>query len=137
MPERLDQALVESSLQGLPEWTGDTTRISRTVAVTDEQAEQLLSTMAESARAMNHDPDVERTPGELRIDLTTHSAGGVTALDIAMASHINDLVAHATGGPAEHFIHDVPDPEAVDPSQYPQGGEEDLVQRGLSRRLPD
>ena len=42
MPERLDQALVESSLRALPEWTGDVTSISRTVSVTDAQADELL-----------------------------------------------------------------------------------------------
>ena len=135
--DRLSPDLVQSSLQALPHWGGDADSISSTVPVTDAQADGLLAAVAESARAMNHDPDVERTPGELRIDLTTHSAGGVTALDIAMASHINDLVAHATGGPAEHVSHEVPEPEAVDVSEYPQDDEEDLVRRGLSRRMPD
>lgn len=136
MPERLDQKLVESSLRALPEWSGDTTAISRTVSVTDAQAEELLGSLAESARAMNHDPDIERSDGSLRIDLTTHSAGGVTALDIAMASHINDLVAHATGGPAEHASAHEVQVEALDPSKQPIGGEQDLVDPGL-RRAPD
>ncbi len=135
MPDRLDSKLVESSLRALPEWSGDTTAISRTVSVTDAQAEQLLGSLAESARAMNHDPDIERSEGSLRIDLTTHSAGGVTALDIAMASHINDLVAHATGGPPEHAAAHEVQVEAVDVSEQP-GGEDDLVNRGLSR-APD
>ena len=85
---------------------------------------------------MNHDPDLDRTEGQLRIDLTTHSAGGVTSLDIAMASHINDLVAQATGGPAEHIPAVEPEPEAVDVSKDPQGAEDPLVRRGL-RRMPD
>jgi 4a-hydroxytetrahydrobiopterin dehydratase len=136
MPERLDQALVESSLRALPDWTGDVTSISRTVSVTDAQADELLVMLAQSARAMNHDPDLDRTEGQLRIDLTTHSAGGVTSLDIAMASHINDLVAQATGGPAEHIPAVEPEPEAVDVSKDPQGAEDPLVRRGL-RRMPD
>ena len=114
MPDRLDQKLVESSLRALPEWSGDTTAISRTVSVTDAQAEQLLGSLAESARAMNHDPDIERSDGSLRIDLTTHSAGG----------------------PAEHVAAHEVQVEAVDVSEQPSGGEEDLVNRGL-RRAPD
>ena len=136
MPDRLDDALVKSSLQALPYWTGDTAGITRTVSVTDAQADQLLGSLAESARAMNHDPDIERSDGQLRIDLTTHSAGGVTALDIAMASHINDLVAHATGGSAEHIAAHEVEAEALDTSQDPEGGEEDLVRRGLAPRTP-
>jgi 4a-hydroxytetrahydrobiopterin dehydratase len=136
MPERLDQALVESSLRALPEWTGDVTSISRTVSVTDAQADELLASLAESARAMNHDPDIDRTEGQLRIDLTTHSAGGVTSLDIAMASHINDLVAQATGGPAEHIPEVEPQAESVDMSLDPSGGGDPLVRRGMGR-IPD
>ncbi len=136
MPDRLDQAIVDSSLQALPEWTGDTLSISRTVPVTPDEADRLVASLDESARAMNHDPEVERGDGELRIVLTTHSAGGVTALDIAMASHINDLVAQATGGPAEHVHHAAPEPsEDVDVSAEPHAGAEPLVQRGI-RRMP-
>ena len=140
-PARLDQALVESSLQALPHWSGDTESISRTVPVTAGQAEQLLEAVATSAKAMNHDPEVEQTEGQVRFALTTHSAGGVTALDIAMASHINDLVAQATGVPAEHPQHAVPYPSADDGAEVgnepwrPQG-EEDIVNRGLGR-IPD
>jgi 4a-hydroxytetrahydrobiopterin dehydratase len=136
MPDRLDQALVESTLKALPDWTGDTSGISRTVSVTDAQADQLIGSLAESAKAMNHDPDIERTDGQLKIDLTTHSAGGVTALDIAMASHINDLITRATGTSADHIqAHEVAS-EVVDVSKE-RHGEQDLVDRGLSTRMPD
>jgi 4a-hydroxytetrahydrobiopterin dehydratase len=139
-PARLDQALVESSLQALPQWSGDTESISRTVPVTAGQADQLLEAVAASAKAMNHDPAVEQTEGQVRFVLTTHSAGGVTALDVAMASHINDLVAQATGVPAEHpqrAVADTTDDEAdAGGGTWPDGHEQDIVNRGL-RRMPD
>ncbi len=105
MTDRLDEPLVTSSLKVLPHWTGDSTRISRSVLIAGTEAEQFLRALAESADAMNHHPEVEEGDGRLRISLSTHSAGGVTALDIAMASHIDDLVAQATGEPVER-IHD-------------------------------
>jgi len=141
MPDRLDQALVESSLKALPHWSGDSESISWTVPVTAQQADELLAAVAESARAMNHDPDIERGEGQLRFVLTTHSSGGVTAMDIAMASRIDDLVAQATGIPAEHAHHAVADPDEVkgsdqgsEPWQETEG--DDVVDRGL-RRMPD
>src|SRR6266571_3042367 len=87
MTDRLDEPLVTSSLKVLPHWTGDSTRISRSVLIAGTEAEQFLRALAESADAMNHHPEVEQGDGRLRISLSTHSAGGVTALDIAMASH--------------------------------------------------
>jgi 4a-hydroxytetrahydrobiopterin dehydratase len=110
MPERLDGALVESSLQALPHWTGDTASISRIVQVVGSEADELLRSMAEAGDAMDHHVDTERTDTGLRIVLSTHSAGGVTELDIAMASRIEDLVAQATGVPAEHVQHSAPVP---------------------------
>jgi 4a-hydroxytetrahydrobiopterin dehydratase len=141
MPDRLDQALVESSLEALPHWSGDTESISWTVPVTAQQADELLAAVAESAQAMNHDPDIERSAGHVRFVLTTHSAGGVTAMDIAMASRIDDLVAQATGIPAEHAHHSVAaptEPDGAEPGSKPwqEAQGEDIVNRGL-RRMPD
>jgi 4a-hydroxytetrahydrobiopterin dehydratase len=125
MPERLDQALVESTLRALPQWTGDTESISRTVPVVGPEADQLLQSMAEVGDAMDHHVDAERTDTGLRIVLTTHSAGGVTELDISMASRIEDLVAAATGEPAVHVQHSVPAPDEEPPADDDAGRGED------------
>ena len=115
MPDRLDEALVESSLQALPHWSGGTAGIHRTVQATGAQADELVRLLAESAEAMGHQPQVVRTGTEVQIVLGTTSEGGVTSLDIAMASLIEDMVAQATGVPAEH-IHHTPldDPSGTD-----------------------
>jgi len=31
--------------------------------------------------------------GTVRIDLTTHDAGGITTLDVALATHIDEIAA--------------------------------------------
>jgi 4a-hydroxytetrahydrobiopterin dehydratase len=43
------------------------------------------------AEAMNHHPEWSNVYGRVVIDLVTHDAGGVTALDLALARRIDEL----------------------------------------------
>ncbi|HVB26427.1 MAG TPA: 4a-hydroxytetrahydrobiopterin dehydratase [Mycobacteriales bacterium] len=99
MTTLLDDTLVHDALQGLDGWDGDHERISRTVTVDADQVELLLSSVQEAADAMNHHPAVERTDTGVRFVNWTHSAGGVTELDIALASRIDDALRRVTGEP--------------------------------------
>jgi 4a-hydroxytetrahydrobiopterin dehydratase len=93
MATLLDDQLVTDAMENLDEWSGDAKRISRTVRVDDVDA--LLAAVGEAADAMDHHPEVERDGEAATFTLWTHSAGGVTELDIALASRINDLVLAA------------------------------------------
>lgn len=97
MPTLLDEHLVADSLTALTEWSGDTSRIARTVALPPGQIEQLVAEVAVAADALDHHPVVDRDPGRATFTLWTHSEGGVTELDIALASRIDDLVLKASG----------------------------------------
>jgi 4a-hydroxytetrahydrobiopterin dehydratase len=90
MATLLDDRLVTDALHGLEEWTGDHERIARTVTVDDPDA--LLAAVAVAADSLDHHPETTRDGNALTFTLWTHSAGGVTELDIALASRINDLV---------------------------------------------
>lgn len=90
MSTLLDNTLVTDALHGLTEWTGDASKISRTIQCEDEDA--LLASIAESADALDHHPEVDRTGDGITFTLWTHSEGGVTELDIALASRIDDLL---------------------------------------------
>jgi 4a-hydroxytetrahydrobiopterin dehydratase len=90
MATLLDDRLVADALTGLQEWTGGPERISRTVTVEDPEA--LLAAVTEAADALDHHPEVERNGDAITFTLWTHSQGGVTELDIALASRIDDLV---------------------------------------------
>ena len=90
MATLLDERLVTDALHGLQEWTGGPDRISRTVTVADPEA--LLSAVAEAAGSLDHHPETTRDGNALTFTLWTHSEGGVTELDIALASRIDDLV---------------------------------------------
>lgn len=92
MATLLDDRLVVDALTGLEGWTGDHERIWRTVTLDGDRVELLLAEVAQTADVMNHHPDVDRGDGSVTFTLSTHSAGGVTELDIALASRIDDLV---------------------------------------------
>ena len=90
MATLLDDRLVSDAMTNLDEWSGDAQRIRRTVHVDDVDA--LLAAVGEAADAMDHHPEIERDGDAVTFTLWTHSAGGVTELDIALAARINDLV---------------------------------------------
>jgi 4a-hydroxytetrahydrobiopterin dehydratase len=93
MATLLDDRLVKDAMENLDEWTGDAQRISRTVRIAG--IDGLLAAVGESADSMDHHPEVSRDSAGVTFSLWTHSAGGVTELDIALASRIDDLVLAA------------------------------------------
>jgi 4a-hydroxytetrahydrobiopterin dehydratase len=84
-PSELSAALAE-----LPEWSGDSSGIRRTV-----QAENFLAgidlvvEVARMAEDMNHHPDIDIRWRNVTFGLSTHDAGGVTSLDIDLAKRID------------------------------------------------
>jgi 4a-hydroxytetrahydrobiopterin dehydratase len=94
VPTRLDASLVADALEALPGWTGGTDKIVRTVDLDDADADAVASEVASTAEAMNHHPNVERDGGTSTFRVWTHSAGGVTELDIVLASRISDILRH-------------------------------------------
>ncbi|GIJ70252.1 4a-hydroxytetrahydrobiopterin dehydratase [Virgisporangium ochraceum] len=51
----------------------------------------LVNAVAEAAEAADHHPDIDIRWRTVTFSLSTHSAGGVTSKDIAMAAKINEL----------------------------------------------
>jgi 4a-hydroxytetrahydrobiopterin dehydratase len=86
-PDQLDSAL--GSLDG---WTGDSSAIRRTVTVQPVTLPPLLAELKRIAREMDHDPDLVQDGTALTITMSTHSAGGVTELDVAYAARVDALV---------------------------------------------
>src|SRR5688500_1628040 len=63
-------------------------------APTFSDAARLVGEIGRAAADANHHPDVDlRYPGLVHVSLTTHSEGGVTDADVAMARTISDLAA--------------------------------------------
>jgi 4a-hydroxytetrahydrobiopterin dehydratase len=97
-PELLSADDVTASLQSLDGWSGDTAGIERTVECASFPAAiELVRAVAEVAEEMDHHPDIDIRWRTVRFAVSTHSAGGVTQLDIELARRIDAL---ADSGPS-------------------------------------
>jgi 4a-hydroxytetrahydrobiopterin dehydratase len=94
---------VAAALETLPQWSGGTDGIERTFTRIDfRRAADMLGELAAVTEELDHHPDVDVRWQTLRIFLVTHSAGGVTALDLEFARRVDELF-------------DLPDPEPGSP----------------------
>ena len=83
-----------AALAGLPHWSGDTAGIERTVeGIELGQAADVLTELAGIAEELDHHPDVDIRWRTMRIALVTHSAGGVTELDVEYARRADEVLA--------------------------------------------
>jgi 4a-hydroxytetrahydrobiopterin dehydratase len=88
----LDAADLADALTGLPGWSGDTAGITRTVETESFPAAiALVNRVAEAAEAADHHPDIDIRWRTVTFFLSTHSEGGVTSKDTAMAATIDEL----------------------------------------------
>ncbi len=95
-PVRLDQAALDAGLAALPLWRGDTEYLERIVAAPGFLAGiALVDEVAAVAEEMDHHPDIDIRWRRVRFGLTTHDAGGVTELDLALARRIDWLATQA------------------------------------------
>jgi 4a-hydroxytetrahydrobiopterin dehydratase len=86
-----DLTAVLSSLDG---WSGDTSRITRTATLPSFPAAiAVVDRVAVAAEELNHHPDIDIRWRTVTFVLSTHSAGGVTALDVTLARQINNILA--------------------------------------------
>jgi 4a-hydroxytetrahydrobiopterin dehydratase len=82
----LSDAAVAERLARLPGWERQGDEIRRTFAFADfVEALAFVNRVAELAEAMNHHPDIDIRYSKVTLALTTHDAGGLTALDFDLA----------------------------------------------------
>jgi 4a-hydroxytetrahydrobiopterin dehydratase len=82
------------ALADLPEWSGDVTGIARAVtAPTFLSGIRLVDAVAEVAEDADHHPDIDIRWRTVTFRLSTHSAGGVTELDLNLAHRIDELAS--------------------------------------------
>ena len=87
-PDELVEALVD-----LPRWTGDVHGLRRSVELpTFRDAVATIGTIADVAEELDHHPDIDLRWRTLHLHLVTHSAGGVTENDLALARRIDALL---------------------------------------------
>ena len=89
MSRPLNPAEIDDQLASLPGWTGSTVGISRSYAFPNfTTAITGVDRVAIEAEEMNHHPDIDIRWRAVTFTLSTHSAGGVTQLDIELAHRI-------------------------------------------------
>lgn len=83
---------VASQLAGLAGWTRQGDSIVHVATLADFRAAILyVGAVAYLAEAANHHPDVTIQWNKVTLTLSTHSAGGLTANDFALAGQISRL----------------------------------------------
>ncbi|ALG06621.1 4a-hydroxytetrahydrobiopterin dehydratase [Kibdelosporangium phytohabitans] len=93
MAELLTDDELTSALEHLPSWRRDGSAIVRTVELDSfPQAIQVVNRIAEIAENDDHHPDIDIRWRTLTFALSTHSAGGLTAKDTALATEIDSVI---------------------------------------------
>jgi 4a-hydroxytetrahydrobiopterin dehydratase len=83
------------ALTRLTGWSGDDQMIRCEYAVDDVGREQLTADIVELAATTHHSILVTDTPAGVGVTLATDDVDGVSEVDIAVASRLNDLVSGA------------------------------------------
>ncbi len=94
MAERLSAEAREAALQELSGWAEEPGReaIARTFVFKDfSEAFGFMARAALVAEKRDHHPEWRNVYKTVEVVLTTHDAGGVTALDVALAKAMNGI----------------------------------------------
>ncbi|KJS56660.1 4a-hydroxytetrahydrobiopterin dehydratase [Streptomyces rubellomurinus] len=90
---RLSEDEITAALAGLPRWTREGDSIVRSAVAPDFPAAiRAVVAVAEQAEALDHHPDIDIRWRSLRFVLSTHSAGGLTGLDLTLAARIDEAL---------------------------------------------
>lgn len=97
MIEKLDDARLAQELTTLDGWAVKAGKLHREYRFTDfVSAWSFMSAVALVAERMNHHPEWFNVYHTVRVDLTTHDAGGISMLDIELAKLMNQLAQSQT-----------------------------------------
>jgi 4a-hydroxytetrahydrobiopterin dehydratase len=84
---------VRDSMRFVPNWTHCDPSIVREFSFKDfQQAIDFVNRVAEVAETENHHPDIFISYNKVKLELSTHSAGGLTSKDFELATKV-DLLA--------------------------------------------
>jgi 4a-hydroxytetrahydrobiopterin dehydratase len=86
----LELAEIERRLDALDGWTREGDEIVRTLKFAGfAEAIDFVQRVAELAEEVDHHPDIDIRYDQVRLALSTHSAGGLTRRDFELASRID------------------------------------------------
>ena len=91
-PSRLGTEDLTTELASLPGWTLVEGKLQREFRFTDFiEAFGFMARAALVAESMDHHPDWSNVYNRVTVDLWTHDAGGITALDVRLARAMGKL----------------------------------------------
>ncbi len=89
---RLSDSDVQRFLEDLPGWKCSSNQLSRSFEFPNfSTAIGFMVRVAMVCETMNHHPNWYNVYGKVEVQLWTHDAGGITALDIRMATQMSQL----------------------------------------------
>jgi 4a-hydroxytetrahydrobiopterin dehydratase len=88
----LDDSEVEAKLAELPGWERSGAAIAKEFERGDFVGSvKFVDSLVAPAEAMNHHPDLEISWATVKVTISTHSEGGLTAADFELAAKIEAL----------------------------------------------
>ena len=94
MADKLSDDEVADRLAELPGWQVVDGKLRQEYKFANfVEAIGFMTRAAIEAEKMNHHPEWFNVYSKVNVDLTTHSAGGITALDFELAAKMNALAA--------------------------------------------
>jgi 4a-hydroxytetrahydrobiopterin dehydratase len=88
--QRLSAQEITSALAGLPGWSEQDGALHRELSFADfSEAWGFMSRAALVAEKLDHHPNWSNVWATVVIDLSTHDAGGITALDVEFATRVS------------------------------------------------
>ena len=95
-PEKLDAAEIVRRLAALPDWELKDGKLHRRLVFQDfAEAFRFMTALAAEAERLGHHPEWSNVYNRVTIDLVTHDAGGITALDFELAGRAQELAGPA------------------------------------------
>lgn len=92
MPNKLDADAINAGLARLPGWSIENEKLHREFKFSNfAEAFGFMTSAAIESEKMDHHPEWFNVYSKVVVDLTTHSAGGVTELDFELAGKMNNL----------------------------------------------
>jgi 4a-hydroxytetrahydrobiopterin dehydratase len=91
----LDQSAIDERLAALPgDWTGTPQKLTRSIEFADfPTAVEFIGRIAPRCEELDHHPDLGLHWRRVDVELATHSAGGVTDLDLTLAGIVDEVAA--------------------------------------------
>jgi len=91
-PQKLDEAETSRRLAALPGWEVTSGKLHRTFTFKDfAEAFRFMTGVAAEAERLQHHPEWFNVYNRVTIDLVTHDAQGITALDFELAQRAQQL----------------------------------------------